>query len=101
MQFDSEKPDKITRGACACNDGQSHFREPSELDNPEFYFREAEGVRKWACHCEAQWRNYRARPRPRKTQRGGALCPGPKLPVRRIGTWLLLCNSTGLVFVTT
>src|SRR6266853_3156994 len=27
-------------------------------------------------------RNYRARPRPRKTQRGGALCPGPKLPVR-------------------
>ena len=28
-------------------------------------------------------RNYRARPRPRKTQRGGALCPGPKLPVGR------------------
>src|SRR6266403_1625045 len=34
-----------------------------------------------ACAGRPQWRNYRARPRPRKTQRGGALCPGPKLPV--------------------
>src|SRR5882762_8232460 len=74
MQFDSEKADKITRGAC--NDDKVIF------ENPEFYFREAEGVRKWASHSGAQWRNYRARPRPRKTQRGGALCPGPKLPVR-------------------
>src|SRR5882762_9469117 len=76
MQFDSEKADKITRGAC--NDDKVIF------ENPEFYFREAEGVRKWASHSGAQWRNYRARPRPRKTQRGGALCPGPKLPVRRL-----------------
>src|SRR6266436_2741911 len=35
-----------------------------------------------ACAGRPQWRNYRARPLPRKTQRGGALCPGPKLPVR-------------------
>src|SRR5260370_38843521 len=46
------------------------FSRTSELDNPEFYFREAEGVRKWTSHSGAQWRNYRARPRPRKTQRG-------------------------------
>jgi len=46
MQFDSEKPDKITRGAHACNDDKVIFENPlnSELDNPEFYFREAEGV---------------------------------------------------------
>jgi hypothetical protein len=25
MQFDSEKPDKITRGACACNDDKVIF----------------------------------------------------------------------------
>src|SRR6184192_1402145 len=32
-----------------------------------------------ACAGRPQWRNYRARPRPRKTQRGGALCPGPRV----------------------
>jgi hypothetical protein len=31
--------DKITRGAC--NDDKVIFEKPSELDNPEFYFREA------------------------------------------------------------
>ena len=41
MQFDGEKPDKITRAACACNDDKVIFREPSELDNPELHFREA------------------------------------------------------------
>src|SRR5437899_10290936 len=44
------------------------FSRTSELDNPEFYSREAEGVRKWASHSGAPWRNYRARPRPRKTR---------------------------------
>jgi len=34
MQFASEKPDKITRGACACNDDKVIFETP-ELDNPE------------------------------------------------------------------
>jgi len=67
------------------------------LDNPEFYFREAEGVRKSASHSGAQWRNYRTRPRPRKTQRGGALCPGPKLPVRRTYQ-ALLAKSTNMIF---
>jgi len=47
MQFDSEKPDKITRVPVAVTTTKS-FSKPSELDNPEFYFREAEGVRKWA-----------------------------------------------------
>ncbi|PYT63766.1 MAG: hypothetical protein DMG42_35820 [Acidobacteria bacterium] len=28
MQFDSEKPDKITRGACACNDDNVIFENP-------------------------------------------------------------------------
>jgi hypothetical protein len=28
----------------------------TELDNPEFNFRETEGVRKWASHSGAQWR---------------------------------------------
>src|SRR6267143_5605318 len=28
MQFDSEKPDKITRGACACNDDKVIFENP-------------------------------------------------------------------------
>jgi hypothetical protein len=28
MQFDSEKPDKITRGACACNDDRVIFENP-------------------------------------------------------------------------
>src|SRR5437879_5397985 len=81
MQFDGEKPDKIMRGAC--NDDKVIFENPLNWTTRSFIFREAEGVRKWASHSGAQWRNYRARPRPRKTQRDGALCPGPKLPVRR------------------
>ncbi len=28
MQFDSEKPDKITGGACACNDDKVIFENP-------------------------------------------------------------------------
>jgi hypothetical protein len=28
VQFDSEKPDKITRGACACNDDKVIFENP-------------------------------------------------------------------------
>ena len=28
MQFDGEKPDKITRGACACNDDKVIFENP-------------------------------------------------------------------------
>src|SRR5437773_7595096 len=28
MQFDSEKPDKITRGACGCNDDKVIFENP-------------------------------------------------------------------------
>ena len=28
MQFDSEQPDKITRGACACNDDKVIFENP-------------------------------------------------------------------------
>src|SRR5882724_13436811 len=50
-----------------------------------------------ACAGGPQWRNYRARPRPRKTQRGGALCPGPKLPVRRTYQ-ALLAKSTNMIF---
>jgi hypothetical protein len=28
VQFDGEKPDKITRGACACNDDEVIFENP-------------------------------------------------------------------------
>jgi len=28
VQFDGEKPDKITRGACACNDDKVIFENP-------------------------------------------------------------------------
>jgi hypothetical protein len=31
VQFDGEKPDKITRGACACNDDKVIFENPSDL----------------------------------------------------------------------
>jgi hypothetical protein len=51
VQFDGEKPDKVTRGACACNDDKFIFE-----NNPEFYFHEAGEVRTWASHSGAQWR---------------------------------------------
>jgi hypothetical protein len=41
VRFDAEKPDEITRGACAGNDDKVIFEKPSKLDNPEFHFREA------------------------------------------------------------
>jgi hypothetical protein len=53
VQFDGEKLDKITRG---CNDDKVIFENTLKLDNPEFYFREAGGVRTWASHSGAQWR---------------------------------------------
>src|SRR5207302_2928387 len=85
MQCDSEKADKITGGACACacNDDKVIFENPLNWTTRSFIFakqREYEN----GLPLRSQWRNYRARPRPRKTQRGGALCPGPKLPARLI-----------------
>jgi len=35
VQFDSEKPDKITRGACACNDDRVIFENPLNWTTPE------------------------------------------------------------------
>ena len=58
MQFDGEKPRKIMRGACAFNDDKVIFEKPLNLDNPEFYFREAGGVRTWASPCGAQCRTF-------------------------------------------
>ena len=81
MQFDSEKPDKITRGACACNDDKVIFENPLNWTTRSFIFakqREYEmglplrsPVAKLSCEAATE-----------ETQRGGALCPGPKLPVR-------------------
>ncbi len=34
MQFDSEKPDKITRGACACNGDKVIFENPLNWEHP-------------------------------------------------------------------
>src|SRR6058998_3145109 len=34
MQFESEKPDKITRGACACNDDKVIFENPLNWERP-------------------------------------------------------------------
>jgi hypothetical protein len=38
MQFDSEKPDKITRGACACNDDNVIFENPLNWTTRSFIF---------------------------------------------------------------
>jgi hypothetical protein len=38
MQFDSEKPDKITRGACACNDDKVVFENPLNWTTRSFIF---------------------------------------------------------------
>ncbi len=38
MQFDSEKPDKITRGACACNDDRVIFENPLNWTTGSFIF---------------------------------------------------------------
>jgi len=97
VQFDGEKPDKITRGACAVTTTKS-FSRISELDNPEFYFREAEGVRNGPATSGSPVAKLSCEARPRKTQRGGALCPGPKLPVGRLigadtDTWYKLASS--------
>jgi hypothetical protein len=35
VQFDGEKPDKITRGACACNDDKVIFENPLILSLPK------------------------------------------------------------------
>jgi len=34
VQFDREKPDKITRGACACNDDKVIFENPLNWEHP-------------------------------------------------------------------
>ncbi len=36
--FDSEKPDKITRGACACNDDKVIFENPLNWTTRSFIF---------------------------------------------------------------
>jgi hypothetical protein len=38
MQFDSEKLDKITRGACACNDDKVIFENPLNWTTRSFIF---------------------------------------------------------------
>jgi hypothetical protein len=38
MQFDGEKPDKITRGACACNDDKVIFENPLNWTTQSFIF---------------------------------------------------------------
>ena len=38
MRFDSEKPDKITRGACACNDDKVIFEDPLNWTTRSFIF---------------------------------------------------------------
>src|SRR2546430_12464852 len=38
MQFDGEKPDKITRGACACNDDKVIFENPLNWTTRSFIF---------------------------------------------------------------
>jgi hypothetical protein len=42
VQFDGEKPDKITRGACACNDDKVIFgRFPADLWSTPISWRKA------------------------------------------------------------
>ena len=38
MQFDGEKPDKITRDACACNDDKVIFENPLNWTTGSFIF---------------------------------------------------------------
>src|SRR6266566_4652796 len=38
VQFDGEKPDKITRGACACNDDKVIFENPLNWTTRTFIF---------------------------------------------------------------
>jgi hypothetical protein len=38
LQFDGEKPDKITRGACACNDDKVIFENPLNWTTRSFIF---------------------------------------------------------------
>src|SRR5437016_13114826 len=38
MQFDGEKPDKIARGACACNDDKVIFENPLNWTTRSFIF---------------------------------------------------------------
>jgi hypothetical protein len=38
VQFDGEKPDKITRGACACNDDKVIFENPLNWTTRSFIF---------------------------------------------------------------
>jgi hypothetical protein len=38
MQFDGKKPDKITRGACACNDDRVIFENPLNWTTRSFKF---------------------------------------------------------------
>jgi len=55
VQFDGEKPDKITRGACACNDDKVIFENPLNWTTRSFIFAK-QGGRTWASHSGAQWR---------------------------------------------
>jgi hypothetical protein len=38
VQFDGEKPDKITSGSCACNDDKVIFENPLNWTTPSFIF---------------------------------------------------------------
>jgi hypothetical protein len=43
VQFDGEKPDKITRGACACNDDNVIFESPLNWATRGFIFAKQGG----------------------------------------------------------
>jgi len=61
MQFDSEKPDKITRDACACNDDKVIFENPLNWTTRSFIFAKQREYENGPPTTEAQWRNYRLR----------------------------------------
>jgi len=82
MQFDGEKPDKITRGACACNDDKVIFENPLNWTTRSFIFREAEGVRNRPPTPEPSGETI-VRGRDEENAKRRSFMPGPKLPVRR------------------
>jgi hypothetical protein len=59
VQFDGEKPDKITRGACACNDDKVIFENPLNWTTRSFIFAK-QGSPNMGVPLRSPVANYRA-----------------------------------------
>jgi len=78
VQFDGEKPDKITRDACACNDDKVIFENPLNWTTGSFIFAKQREYENGPPAPEPSGENYRARPRTEgKRKEAEVYAPGP------------------------